>query len=74
MLRLIPSAIRTGLSGAGVYAVMVPDLSMISAPTRAECAAVRRRGELDLQTAAGRAQFGLAFLRVATEAQAPPVD
>jgi len=37
------------------------------APTQAQCGAAMRRGELDLQTAAGKAQFGLAFLRIATE-------
>jgi len=61
------------LAVGSIFLSMVPDLSLISAPTRgdaptqAECGAAMRRGELDLQTAAGRARFGLAFLRVATE-------
>ena len=61
------------LAVGSVFLSMVPELSVISAPTRAEaptqaeCGAAMRRGELDLQTAAGRARFGLAFLRVATE-------
>ena len=67
MRQLVALAVGT------LFLSMVPDLSLFSAPTRAdaptqaECAAARRRGELDLQTTAGRAQFGLAFLRTATE-------
>lgn len=61
------------LAVGSIFLSMVPDLSLISAPTRAdaptqaECGAAMRRGELDLQTAMGRARFGLAFIRVATE-------
>ena len=61
------------LAVGSIFLSMVPDLSILSAPTRAEaptqaeCAAARRRGEIDLQTAMGRARFGLAFLRTATE-------
>jgi aminoglycoside phosphotransferase (APT) family kinase protein len=61
------------LAVGSIFLSMVPDLSAFStatrdeAPTQADCAAARRRGELDLQTVTGRAQFGLAFLRVATE-------
>lgn len=61
------------LAVGSIFLSKVPDLSAFPAPTRgdaptqAECAAARRRGELDLQTVVGRARFGLAFLRVATE-------
>ena len=61
------------LAVGSIFLSMVPDLSVVSAPTRADaptqadCHAAMRRGELDLQTATGRARFGLAFLRVATE-------
>lgn len=61
------------LAVGNLFLSMVPNLSVASAPTRedaptqAECGAAMRRGELDLQTAAGRARFGLAFLRVAME-------
>ena len=61
------------LAVGSIFLSMVPDLSLVSAPTRAdaptqaECGAAMRRGELDLQTAMGRARFGLAFIRVATE-------
>jgi aminoglycoside phosphotransferase (APT) family kinase protein len=64
------------LAVGSIFLSMVPDLSVVSAPrredapTQAECGAAMRRGELDLQTAAGRARFGLAFLRVAMEALA----
>lgn len=61
------------LAVGSLFLSMVPDLSIVSspmrdaAPTQAECGAAMRRGELDLQTAMGRARFGLAFLRTATE-------
>ena len=61
------------LAIGSIFLSMVPELSVISAPTRAEaptqaeCGAAMRRGELDLQTPVGRARFGLAFLRTATE-------
>ena len=67
MRQLVALAVGT------IFLSMVPDLSVVSAPTRAdaptqaECGAAMRRGELDLQTAAGQARFGLAFLRTATE-------
>jgi aminoglycoside phosphotransferase (APT) family kinase protein len=61
------------LAVGSIFLSMVPDLSMVSAParedapTQAECGAAMRRGEFDLQTPAGRARFGLAFLRTAME-------
>ena len=61
------------LAVGSIFLSMVPDLSIVSAPTRAEaptqaeCGAAMRRGQLDLQTPAGRARFGLALLRTATE-------
>ena len=61
------------LAVGSIFLSMVPDLSVLSAPTRddaptqADCHAAMRRGELDLQTAAGWARYGLSFLRVATE-------
>lgn len=67
MRQLVALAVGT------IFLSMVPDLSVVSAPTRgdaptqADCGAAMRRGELDLQTAVGRARFGLAFLRTATE-------
>ena len=67
MRQLVALAVGT------VFLSMVPALSVVPAPTRdeaptqAECGAAMRRGELDLQTAAGRARFGLAFLRTAAE-------
>lgn len=66
------------LAVGSIFLSMVPELSVVSAPTRgdaptqAECGAAMRRGELDLQTSAGRARFGLAFLRVATERRPQP--
>jgi aminoglycoside phosphotransferase (APT) family kinase protein len=57
-----------------VFLSMVPDLSIFvaatrdAAPTLARCGAAIRARELDLQTPRGQAMFGLAFLRIATEA------
>jgi aminoglycoside phosphotransferase (APT) family kinase protein len=68
------------LAVGSLFLSMVPELSSITAPTRAEaptqdeCRLAMRRGELDLQTAAGRARYGLAFLRVATENEARRVE
>lgn len=61
------------LAVGNVFLYLVPDLTIVSAPsptdapTLADCAAAMRRGALDLQTAEGRARFGLAFLRIGTE-------
>ena len=61
------------LAVGSLFLSMVPDLSSITAPTleeaptQDECRLAMRRGELDLQTPAGRARYGLAFLRVAAE-------
>jgi aminoglycoside phosphotransferase (APT) family kinase protein len=75
--RITFAALRqlVALAVGSIFLSMVPDLSVVSvptledAPTQAQCGAAMRRGELDLQTAEGRARFGLAFLRVATEVQ-----
>lgn len=47
---------------------LVPDLSMAptKAPTLSSCYADMRNGTLDLQTARGRAAFGLALLQLGT--------
>lgn len=52
---------------------LVPDLSVAptNAPTLSSCYADMRSGTLDLQTAHGRATFGLALLRLGI-AQSPP--
>lgn len=56
-----------------VFLSLVPDLTQRTAntrsdaPTLAECRAEMRAGALDLQMPAGRAAFGLAFLRIGTE-------
>ena len=61
------------LAVGSLFLSMVPELSSMTAstrdeaPTQDECRLAMRRGELDLQTAAGRARYGQAFLRVATE-------
>jgi aminoglycoside phosphotransferase (APT) family kinase protein len=61
-----------------VFLSLVPDLAILSAPTRedaptlAQCRAGMRSGELNLQTPRGQAMFGLSFLRVGTEAHSFP--
>ena len=68
-LRRVAAAI-SGLA----FLSLLPDLAGLAAPTRADaptladCYAEMRTGALDLQTARGRAAFGLALLRMATEA------
>jgi len=55
-----------------IFLSMVPDLSILraptptDAPTLAQCRAAMRNGALDLQTAQGQAMLGLAFLLIAT--------
>lgn len=57
-----------------IFLGFVPDPGMALAPTRADaptlaaCYAEMRAGALDLQTPRGQAAFGLAMLRLGTEA------
>ena len=64
-----------GLAAGCVFLSLVPDLAVYPAPTRADaptlagCYGEIRAGRLDLQTPRGRAAFGLALLRLGTEAR-----
>jgi aminoglycoside phosphotransferase (APT) family kinase protein len=66
-----------GLVAGCVFLGLVPDLAVYPAPTRADaptlagCYGEMRAGRLDLQTPRGRAAFGLALLRLGTEARWP---
>jgi thiamine kinase-like enzyme len=61
------------LAIGNVFLSLVPDLTILPAPTRADaptlldCRTAMRSGALDLQTPRGQAMLGLAFLRIATE-------
>src|SRR5258705_8817235 len=70
MLRPL-SALLCGVT----FLSLVPDLRVapMKAPTLSSCYADMRSGALDLQTAGGRAAFGLALLHLGT-AQSPPGD